>query len=153
MNDNMQNSAGNDNVNQPAIMIHTQYIKDLSLEIPHAPEIFRGLKEAPAVGVHVDVDAQHMHDNFYNVSLKFRMDGDLKEQKLFILELEYSAIASLQIPQENLEPVLLVEIPRLIFPFARNVITNCLTEGGLPPFMLTPIDFATLYNQRKQNKQ
>ncbi len=153
MSDDAQNTAGNDNVHQPAIMIHTQYIKDLSLEIPHAPEIFRGLNEAPAVSVHVDVDAQHMHDNFYNVSLKFRMDGDVKAQKLFILELEYSAITSLQIPQENLEPVLLVEIPRLIFPFARNVITNCLTEGGLPPFMLTPIDFMSLYQQRKQNKQ
>ena len=153
MSENAQNAAGNDNVNQPAIMIHTQYIKDLSLEIPHAPEIFRGLNEAPAVSVHVDVDAQYMHDNFYNVCLKFRMDGDVKAQKLFILELEYSAITSLQIPQENLEPVLLVEIPRLIFPFARNVITNCLTEGGLPPFMLTPIDFMSLYQQRNQNKQ
>ena len=69
MSENAQNAAGNDNVNQPAIMIHTQYIKDLSLEIPHAPEIFRGLNEAPAVSVHVDVDAQHMHDNFYNVCL------------------------------------------------------------------------------------
>lgn len=149
MSEENKNEAGNENNPQPAIMINTQYIKDLSLEIPHAPEIFRELTEAPNVNIHVDVDAQHMHDNFYNVSLTLKMDGDIKEKKLFILELVYSAVVSLNVPQEHLEPVLLIEIPRLTFPFARSVVTNCLVEGGLPPFMINPIDFVAMYNQRK----
>ena len=143
-----QNESANDQ--QPAIMISTQYIKDLSLEIPLAPEIFREITTAPKIDIHVDVDAQHMHDNYYNVSLILKMDGDLNDKKLFILELTYSAIVALNVPQEHLEPVLLIEIPRMIFPFARNVVTNCLVEGGLPPFMINPIDFMTMYNHRKQ---
>lgn len=143
-----QNESANDQ--QPAIMISTQYIKDLSLEIPLAPEIFREITTAPKIDIHVDVDAQHMHDNYYNVSLILKMDGDLNDKKLFILELTYSAIVALNVPQEHLEPVLLIEIPRMIFPFARNVVTNCLVEGGLPPFMINPIDFMTMYNRRKQ---
>ena len=70
--------AGNENNPQPAIMINTQYIKDLSLEIPFAPEIFRELTEAPHVDIHVDVDAQHMHDNYFNVNLSVKMDGSIK---------------------------------------------------------------------------
>lgn len=150
MSEEAKTEAGNENNPQPAIMINTQYIKDLSLEIPHAPEIFRELTEAPNVNIHVDVDAQLMHDNFYNVSLSVKMDGDIKDKKLFILELVYAAVVSLNVPQEHLEPVLLIEIPRLTFPFARSVITNCLVEGGLPPFMINPIDFVSMYNQRKQ---
>ncbi len=69
MNENNKTEAGNENNPQPAIMINTQYIKDLSLEIPFAPEIFRELTEAPHVDIHVDVDAQHMHDNYFNVNL------------------------------------------------------------------------------------
>ena len=150
MSEEQQKQAGNENNPQPAIMVNTQYIKDLSLEIPHAPEIFRELTEAPKVDIHVDVDAQELHDNFYNVSLSFKMDGDIKDKKLFILELVYSAVVAPNVPEEHLEPVLLIEIPRLIFPFARNVITNCLVEGGLPPFMINPIDFVAMYQQRKQ---
>ena len=115
MSEEQQKQAGNENNPQPAIMVNTQYIKDLSLEIPHAPEIFRELTEAPKVDIHVDVDAQKLHDNFYNVSLSFKMDGDIKDKKLFILELVYSAVVALNVPEEHLEPVLLIEIPRLIF--------------------------------------
>ena len=77
------------------------------------------------------------------------MDGDVNEKKLFILELVYAAVVSLNVPQEHVEPVLLVEIPRMIFPFARSIITNNLVEGGLPPFMLNPIDFVAMYQARK----
>jgi len=155
MSENNRPEAGNENNSQnsqPAIMVNTQYIKDLSLEIPHAPEIFRELTEAPNVNIHVDVDAKHLEANHFNVSLSVKMDGNIKDKKLFILELVYASVVSLNVPQEHLEPVLLIEIPRLLFPFARNVVTNCLVEGGLPPFMINPIDFAGMYQQRQQNK-
>lgn len=147
MSEEKNNPGQQDNA---AIVINTQYIKDLSLEIPHAPEIFREIKSAPEVLVNVDVNATHMNDNYYNVELRFNMDGNINGKKLFIIELVYAAVVTLNIPQEHLEPVLMIEIPRLLFPYGRSVITNCLVEGGLPPFMINPIDFVSMYNNRKK---
>ncbi len=134
----------------PPIVINTQYIKDLSLEIPHAPEIFRNMDKNPEINIDINVNANHMHDNFFNISLKINMNGIISEQPLFLLELEYACVASLNIPKEHVEPVLLIEIPRLLFPYARNIITNTLVNGGLPPFMLNPIDFVAMYQKRNE---
>ena len=150
-NDNPDQVQANNNENQkalPPIIVNNQYIRDFSLEIPHAPEIFRKMTQAPSVQVNIDVNAKYMHDNFFNVELSVAMDGDVGQEKLFILELKYAAVVALNVPQEHVEPILLVEIPRLLFPFARNVVTNCLVEGGLPPFMINPVDFVTMYNNK-----
>lgn len=149
--------AENDNQNEnnsteqqaPAIIINTQYIKDLSLEIPFAPEIFKELTSAPEVNINVDVNANNLENNIFNVMLNVSMDGNVNDKKLFILELEYACVVTLNVPQEHLEPVLLIEIPRMLFPFARSIITNTLVDGGLPPFMINPIDFVTMFNNRK----
>ncbi len=138
----------------PAIAIHTQYIKDMSLEIPHAPEIFRELTTAPSIDVQVEVNAHHMHDNFHNVSLSYKLDGNVNGKKLFILELEYSAVVSLNVPEEHMQPVLMIEIPRMLFPFVRSIVANAMIEGGLPPVMLNPVDFAAMFHNRvEQNKK
>lgn len=150
-NDNPQNINNQSDV--PPIVINTQYIKDLSLEIPHAPEIFRDLDENPQINLDVNVSANHMHDNFFNVTLIIKINGVIKNRPLFIMDLEYAGVVSLNVPQEHLEPVLLIEIPRLFFPFARNVITNTLINGGLPPFMINPIDFVAMYNNRQKSTQ
>ena len=133
----------------PAIAINNQYIKDLSLEIPFAPAIFKELNKAPKVNLEVDINANHLEEIYYNVDLNIRINGDFEDKKLFVLELTYAAVVSINVPKEHIEPVLLIEIPRLLFPFARNIVTQCLTEGGLPPFMINPIDFAALYAQKK----
>lgn len=133
-----------------AISINSQYIKDLSLEIPHAPEIFAQISAAPKIDVQIDVSSQPKGDDAYVSQIAINMLGKVGEKTLFILELKYAALAQIKVPAEHLEPILMIEIPRLIFPFARNVITQCLTEGGLPPFILNPIDFASLYIARKQ---
>ena len=155
--ENSNKQTANDNSGQdnaqpqmPPIVINTQYIKDLSLEIPNAPEIFRELNQAPDVKINVDVNAKLLEENFFNVELTMEMDGDVNGKKLFILELKYAAVVGLNVPEEHVEPVLLVEIPRMIFPFARSIVTNTLVEGGLPPFMLNPIDFVAMYQNRKQ---
>lgn len=135
---------------KPAVLIHGQYIKDLSLEIPHAPEIFTEMKTAPKMDVHIDVKTDPKGNGMYTSQLDISMTGKVEEKTLFILELSYSALAEVNVPEEHLEPVLMVELPRLIFPFARNIITQCLTEGGLPPFVLSPIDFGAMYMARKQ---
>lgn len=133
-----------------AIAIHGQFIKDLSLEIPHAPEIFAEIKTAPKMDVHIDVKTEPKGNNMYISQLDISMTGKVEEKTLFVLELSYMAYAEVNVPEEHLEPVLMVELPRLIFPYARNVVTQCLCEGGLPPFMLNPIDFGAMYLARKQ---
>lgn len=148
MNDN-QNTQEQTNV--PPALIHTQYVKDLSLEIPHAPEIFRELTAAPKIDVQVTVNARPMHDNFHNVSLSYTLNGDINDKKLFILELEYAAVVSLNVPQEHVKPILTIEIPRMLFPFVRSIVANTMIDGGLPPVMLNPIDFAAMHNDHEQN--
>lgn len=150
MNDNQKK----DNTQQLPIVIHTQYIKDLSLEIPHAPEIFRELTMAPSVDVQVEVNANKMHDNFNNVSLTYRLNGNLNDKKLFILELEYAAVVAVNVPEEHVKPVLMVEIPRMMFPFVRSIVANAMIDAGLPPVMLNPVDFAAiLHNSENKSKK
>ena len=137
-----------ENQNAAPIMINGQYIKDLSFEIPYAPEIFKELSSQPELRVDVNLESKKVDDG-YNVTLKFNLNGEVNGKKLFVLELSYAAMVTLNVPQEHIEPVLAVEVPRLIFPFARNIVTQCLVEGGLPPFMINPIDFGALYMARQ----
>lgn len=135
--------------NAPALMINSQYIKDLSLEIPFAPQIFQEISQQPKINVDINVKTTNLNDNVYNVALNLALNGDIENKKLFILELTYASVVTLNVPKEHIEPILNIEIPRLIFPFARNVISQCLMEGGLPPIMLSPIDFAAYYAARQ----
>ncbi len=144
----------NANENQPqtpAVAVHNQYIRDLSLEIPHAPEIFKKLDVQPQIKIDVNINAAPVEGNVYNVELAFRIDGDVNEEKFFILEMTYGGIVSLNVPEEHKEPVLMIEIPHMLFPYARQAITNTLFNGGLPPLMLNPIDFVAMYNARRQS--
>ena len=136
---------------QPALMINSQYIKDLSLEIPHAPQIFAEVSEQPAVKVDIGVHPTRLADNLYTVELNINLNGDTSGKPLFILELTYAAAVTLNVPEEHLEAILNIEIPRLIYPYARNVVTQCLMESGLPPIMLSPLDFAAIYEARKNS--
>ena len=134
---------------QPALIINSQYIKDLSLEIPHAPQIFAEVKSQPAVKVDIAVHPTPLEDNLYTVDLNINLNGEVEGKPLFILELTYAAAVTLNVPEEHFEAVLNIEIPRLIYPYARNVVTQCLMESGLPPIMLSPLDFAAIYEARK----
>ncbi|MDD4556014.1 MAG: protein-export chaperone SecB [Alphaproteobacteria bacterium] len=134
----------------PSIMVRNQYIKDLSLEIPYAPEIFEEVNQGPETDIKINVEANHIKENLFNVELQMSIDADIKKKKLFVLELTYAGVVAINVPQEHLEPVLLIEIPRLLFPYVRSVVTNTLVSGGLPPLMLNPIDFVAMYNAREQ---
>ena len=139
---------------KPAIMINSQYIKDLSMEIPHAPHIFKTLNEnAPKIDIEVNLESTNLEDNYYNVMMNIAINGNIKDEKVFILELSYGATVSLNIPKEHCEPVLMIEIPHMLYPFARQIVANTLTNAGLPPLMLTPIDFLALYNTKKNKEK
>ena len=77
------------------------------------------------------------------------MDADVKEKKLFILEVTYACVATVRVPQEHVEPILYIELPRMLFPFVRSIIANSLSSAGLPPLLISPIDFASLFAARK----
>lgn len=140
---------------QLPVMIQSQYIKDLSMEIPHAPVIFKKMQtQNPQVNVEVNVEAQKLEeDKFFNVLLNIRINGDIEQEKAFILELTYGAVVSLDVPEEHKEPILMIEIPHMIFPFARQVVASTMSSAGLPPLMLNPIDFMAIFNARKAHEE
>lgn len=144
----MANEANNQA--QPAIMIRNQYIKDMSLEIPFAPAIFKEVNNnQPEIHVDMGMKSDVQEDGSYVVSLETKMDADVNGKKLFILELTYCSNLILNVPDEHKEPILMIELPRLMFPFVRSIVATSLANAGLPPLMLNPIDFAAMYQDKK----
>lgn len=145
----------NGNPAEGPLVLNIQYTKDLSFEVPGAPQIYATLREAPRVDLQLDVQARPVEEggNVYEVSLQIRADAEAQGQNCFIAELTYCGIFTINVPAEHLEPILLVECPRLLFPFARNILADVTREGGFPPVMLQPIDFVALWQQRREQAQ
>jgi preprotein translocase subunit SecB len=138
---------------QMPLLVNAQYIKDLSFELPNAPDILRRLTQQPQIQVNVNVQARHLSGESYEVSLTLNADAKLGEEALFIVELVYAGVFTVQgVAEESLRPLLLIEAPRLLFPFARAVISGLTREGGLPPMLIQPIDFADLYRRQLQSE-
>lgn len=139
---------------RPQLAITAQYIKDLSFENPNAPQSLAGAKEPPEIEIAVDVGAKALEPMSYEVSLRFSVTATQEKSTLFVVELVYAGLCQLQnVPEENVEAVCMVECPKLIFPFARRVIADATRDGGFPPMLIGPIDFAGLYRQRQQAAQ
>ncbi len=142
----------NEQAQMPPLVVNLQYIKDLSFEVPGGPEAFLALKDKqPQIQIDLDVQARRLPDNnVYEVGLAVRVEAKSETTVVCIAELVYCGIFTLTgIPENSIEPVLLVECPRLLFPFARNIIADITREGGFPPVMLQPIDFLTLWQSRR----
>ncbi len=138
---------------QPPLVLNIQFTKDLSFEVPGAPGIFATLREQPRIDLALDVQARPVKEgeNVFEVALVVRADAKTTDgTPCFIAELTYCGIFTVNVPQEHLEPVLLVECPRLLFPFARNILADVTREGGFPPVLLNPIDFVQLWQSRRQ---
>jgi preprotein translocase subunit SecB len=136
------------------IVINAQYIKDLSFEAPGAPEIFSKLQEeAPDMNVNVSVGANPIQDKVFETVLNIKAECRVKEELAFVLELEYAGIFTINVPEEHTQVVLLVECPRLLFPFARNIIADVSRDGGFQPVMLNPLDFGAMLQARIQEAQ
>ena len=133
------------------IMINAQYIKDLSFEVPGASNIFVLLnEETPDISVNINVDVKPLQEKTYEVVLSIQAQCKIKEKVGFILELEYAGVFTLNLPDEHLQPVLLIECPRLLFPFARNILADVSRDGGFPPLMLGPVDFVAMFQNQFQ---
>lgn len=143
---------------QPLVLqINAQYIKDLSFEAPGLPQALLALEQAPDIGINVNLDAKKIDDkNHYTVDLKIKVQADNKSDKkvLFLCELDYGSLVTLEAPASHIEPLLLIEIPHMLFPYARAIIGNIVREAGFPSLQINPIDFAALYRARlAQNAQ
>ena len=141
------------------VKISSQYIKDLSFEVPNAPDIFLTPALKPDISLSIDIDAKRLSVNAFEVTLKIKADAkgnvDENEQAVFICELSYAGVfildEKIQDPQE-IEPILLIYCPNILFPFARKIIAGCTIDGGFPPLMLEPINFSDLYQKRAGHK-
>jgi preprotein translocase subunit SecB len=137
---------------EPTTMqINAQYIKDFSFENPNSPSSLQP-KTEPKVEVNVDVQASSLSDHAYEVSLTTSITGRDDLQTLFIIELIYAGIFTFQgESDDNIEPALLIDCPQLLFPFARSIISNMTQNGGFPPLLLQPVNFAQLYIKSREN--
>jgi preprotein translocase subunit SecB len=133
------------------LIINAQYIKDLSFENPRAPQSLMQQAAPPSVEINIDVKAQNIGPDAYEVVLTLKASAKVQNDVLFLVELTYGAIATIRnVPQELMPQVVLVETPRLMFPFARNIIAETTRDGGFPPLMINPIDFAELLRRNQQ---
>jgi preprotein translocase subunit SecB len=150
-NTNGDDRAGPEENKQPQINVLGQYIKDLSFENPAAP---RALKGKPSIQVNFNVQAQPVGEELYEVALTLEANATAEEGVIYTMELVYAGGFRLHnLPKEAIQPVLFIECPALLFPFVRRLVGDLTREGGFPPLLLDPIDFATLYRQRLMQNQ
>jgi len=134
----------------PGIRILAQFIRDLSFENPRAPESLRQGAVQPQIDLGVEMNARGRDDGLFEVDLKLSAQAAREDGALFMVELVYGGLFQISgVADAEMEPVLLIECPRFLFPFARRIIADLSSEGGFPPFLLDPIDFAGVYAARK----
>lgn len=134
---------------QPSLTVLTQYIKDLSFENPGAPQSLRVRDKAPAININVNVNANPLSAPEYEVVLTLTARAELDKNVMFNVELVYGGVFRIQgFAQEHMLPLLFIECPRLLFPFARQIVADASRNGGFPPLMIDPIDFARMFQQR-----
>lgn len=133
----------------PPLTVHAQYVKDLSFENPRSPHSLMEQGQ-PQLGLNVLVKTRQLEGSTYEVALVVEADAKTdKGEVVFMLELIYGGVFTLgEVPQEAVGPLLLIECPRLLFPFARAVVANTTREAGFPPLQIAPVDFAALYRQQ-----
>ncbi len=137
----------------PMLQVLAQYTKDASFENPHAPDSLRNGLEAPAISLNIEIGRQMFEDDTVEVTLMLRADARRGEQVAFIAELEYAGLFAFQnVDVETIQPMILIECPRLLFPFARQIMAQLTQNGGYPPIMLEPPDFAAMYRDEMMRR-
>lgn len=145
----MNNSGG-----EPVFAVLTQYLKDFSFENPSAPHSLRPREKAPQIDININVNANPIGDDNYDVVLSLSVKANDDTETLFHVELIYGGVFHIKnIPQEHVMPLVFIECPRLLFPFARQIISDATQNGGFPPLWIDPIDFAALFQKRLAEEQ
>lgn len=137
----------------PQVGVISQYVKDLSFENPSAPAVFQWQGQ-PNIEVQFNIGAGQVGEEVHEVALKIEITATAAEGTAFKVDLVYAGLFAIRnLPPEQLQPFLLAEAPRILFPFARRIVADQVRDGGFPPLMLDPIDFAALYMQRQAQLQ
>jgi len=145
-----ENETAND---QPAFGIEKLYIKDASIEVPNAPQVFTE-RTAPQVGIELANSAQKIDEGIFDVSIKVTVTAKMSDKTAFLVEVTQAGVFVIRnMPEENLEPVLAVACPNILFPYAREAISDMVTRAGFTPVLLNPINFEALYLQQKQQAE
>jgi preprotein translocase subunit SecB len=135
----------------PRVQVVGQYIKDLSFE---NPGVIGGQQTRPQIELNVDLQVRQLEQEHFEVELKLRVNAKAEDRALFLLELVYAGLFQLHnIPDEVRQQVLLIEAPHILFPFARRIVADVVRDGGMPPLMVEPIDFAALYRAKMAQMQ
>ena len=138
----------------PQLNVLAQYVKDLSFENPNAPRSLQQQQGAPKINIQINVNAKPLADNDFEVELKIEGRAEGPNQFMFSFDLLYAGVFKIQnVPQENIHAIIMIECPRLLFPFARAIIADAVRNGGFPPLMIDPVDFVSLYRQRMSEVQ
>jgi len=149
---NQSNGSGQDPT-EAQVATLAQYIKDLSVENPNSPQVFQWQVQ-PSLDVQFHLNAEKVADDVHEVSIKIEVSARSENGVHFIVDLTYAGLFGLQnLPEEALGPVLLVEAPRMLFPFARQIIADAVSNTGFPPLLLDPIDFGAAYVSQLQAAQ
>lgn len=137
----------------PVAGLLSQYVKDLSFENPSAPAIFQA-QAAPQIDVQFNIASAQVGEEVYEVVLKIEVKAQVGDQVGFLVDLSYAGLFALRnVPADQIQPFLLAEAPRLLFPFARRVVADVTRDGNFPPLVLEPLDFGSLYMQQLEQQQ
>ena len=141
-----------DEPQQPSFQIEKVYVKDVSLEIPNAPQVFLEAQQ-PQLEIQVRSDSTRFGDDLYVVTITATVTAKAGEKTLFLAEVAQAGIFSLRnVPEADLEPLLAVACPTILYPYARETVSDLVTRGGFPPVLLQPVSFEALYAQRGQQQ-
>ncbi|CAM3038811.1 Protein-export protein SecB [Sphingomonas antarctica] len=147
--DQAPETLANGQDNSPQAGVISQYVKDLSFENPNSPAVYQWQNQ-PNIDVQFNIGSSQLADDVYEVVLKIDVKAEAEGQVAFQVELSYAGLFGIRnVPAEQIPPFLLAEAPRILFPFARRVLSDAVRDGGFPPLMLEPIDFAQLYMQQQ----
>ena len=132
----------------PSVNVLGQYLKDLSFENPRAPMSLQPREQNPPININVNVSARQLGQTEVEVTLTMEAKAGTGTDVLFNVEIAYSGVFRIQnVPQEHMQPFVMIECPRLLFPFARQIVADATRNGGFPPLMIDPIDFVALFHQ------
>lgn len=138
----------------PQLNVLAQYVKDFSFENPNAPRSLQPSNQQPQINIQINVNASPLQQSDFEIDLKIEGKAELGDSLLFAFDLSYGGVFRIQnVPQESIHPVLMIECPRLLFPFAREIIASAVRNGGFPPLYIDPVDFVSLYRQKMAEQQ
>jgi preprotein translocase subunit SecB len=148
-----KSESTDDKIQGPGFGIEKLFLKDVSVEIPNAPEIFTN-REAPKISLELNNSAKPLSDGYYEVGLQITVTSKQGESTSFLIEVTQAGIFKVQnVPEEGMEMVLAITCPNILFPYAREAISDLVTKAGFSQVLLNPINFETLYMQQKQQQK